>query len=167
MAPECHSLYYNDLNRLKLLLERGLSMDKVLENFPEFFNRLATTGWICFILDPCLNNEQWVRKFYKNLSTVSLSNPVMKIQGKDVHFGIERVNKVYMLPDLDKADFQVKGCEPRTWMDCILYPGKEVSQAATKRGISMYDFTIEARNWLNIICSRVSPCTHMTSVTNL
>lgn len=31
MAPECHNLYYSDLPRTKLRLERGICMDKVPE----------------------------------------------------------------------------------------------------------------------------------------
>lgn len=64
-------------------------MHKVPEKFPKFFNRLTDTGWIYFIPDTYLDNEHWVRKFYANLSVVSLSNLVIKIQEKEVHFGVE------------------------------------------------------------------------------
>lgn len=50
----------------------------------------------------------------------------------------------------------MKGYEPRSWMVEKLCPGREVSWAAAKKGISMNDFTAEARIWLNIICIWVS-----------
>lgn len=57
-----------------------------------------------------------------------------------------------MLPDTDMAQFQAKGCETGTWMSSILCPSKEVPWDATKKGISMNDFIVEARIWWNIIC---------------
>lgn len=74
---------------------------------------------------------------------------------------------MHVLQEVDMADFQEKGYDLGTLMDSILCPNKEVSWAVTKRGISMYDFPIETRIWLNIIYSRVSPCTHWTYVKEL
>lgn len=48
-----------------------------------------------------------------------------------------------------------------------LCPGKEVHWAATGRGVSMNDFTVKSRIWLTIICSQVSPCTHITAVEDM
>lgn len=45
--------------------------------------------------------------------------------------------------------------------------GKEVLWAATKKGISMNDFTTEAQIWMNIICRLISTCTHMTAVIDM
>ncbi|KAF3676478.1 hypothetical protein FXO38_04263 [Capsicum annuum] len=49
----------------------------------------------------------------------------------------------------------------------ILCPGKAVPWASTRPDILLKDFKAEARLWLNIIYSRVSPCTHITIVTNI
>lgn len=38
---------------------------------------------------------------------------------------------------------------------------------ATTRGISMNNFNGKACIWINIICSRISPCTHPTIIINL
>lgn len=92
---------------------------------------------------------------------------MMIIRGKTVHFDTEQVNDVYVLQHAYLADFQSKGCKMGTWIAGILCSIREVSWAITKRGISMHDLTTEARIWLNIICSRVSPCTYMTFVTEL
>lgn len=41
---------------------------------------------------------------------------------------------------------------------------REVSWDAMKNGILMIDFIAEARIWMSIICSWVSPTTNMTNV---
>lgn len=60
-------------------------------------------------------------------------------------------------------DFEAKVCKSGSWMAESLCPGKEVSQAENKWGISMNYFTVEAHIWLNIICNRISPCNHLTT----
>lgn len=45
-----------------------------------------------------------------------------------------------------------------------LCPGNEVPWATTKIEISLNEFIAEARIWLGIICSLISPCTHTTSI---
>lgn len=45
--------------------------------------------------------------------------------------------------------------------------GEEVSSDATKRNISINDFTIENKILLNISCRRVSSCTRITTVPEL
>lgn len=47
--------------------------------------------WKCFALKLCQVNEDWAREFYANLSAVSLSNPVIRIRGKEVHFGLSKL----------------------------------------------------------------------------
>lgn len=86
---------------------------------------------------------------------------------KEVHFLAEQVNGVYVLPKDDMVDFQAKGYELGTLMDRILWPNQEVSWVVTQRGISMYNFTVEARILLNIIWKRVSSCTYKTFFTDL
>ncbi|KAF3629780.1 hypothetical protein FXO37_28763 [Capsicum annuum] len=98
---------------------------------------------------------------------VSLTNRVMTIWGKKVNFRAEPINEVYGLPNTDIKLFQEKGYELGTWMEHILYLGKEVHWAITKKDILLNDFTAEARLWMNIICSRVSACTYMTMITDM
>lgn len=45
--------------------------------------------------------------------------------------------------------------------------GKDVPWVATKKGISMNEFIVEDHIWLNIIYSWISPCTHMTAITDM
>lgn len=84
-----------------------------------------------------------------------------------MQFEVEQINDIYGLPNVEMVDFEEKICDSGIWMAERLYPGKEVPWAATKRGISINDFTVEARIWLNIICSQIFPCTHLTVVTDL
>lgn len=145
MVAECQKLYYSDLPSTKLLLKGGICLDKVEENLPTFHAQLTTTRWMCFSPDPCYGNEHWVCEFYVNLSIISLTNPVMMIWGKQVKFGVEKINEIYGLPDADMGQFQEKTYEPRTWMANTLCPGKEVLWVTTKRDILMNKFTIEDR----------------------
>lgn len=64
-------------------------------------------------------------------------------------------------------EFHTKSCELGTWMARILCLGTEVSMAATRRGISMNDFIVESKIYLNIIWNGFLPCTHLTVVTNM
>lgn len=79
MAPKCQTLFYTDLAKTKLLSEPGISLEKVLENLPTFYDRLVATEWKIFAPGPCRANEHKVRKFYANLSIVSTSDPVIRI----------------------------------------------------------------------------------------
>lgn len=58
MALECHILYYSNLQKIKLLLERGIYLDKVLEKLSAFHTRLVATSWICFAPKPYFANAQ-------------------------------------------------------------------------------------------------------------
>ncbi|KAF3635074.1 hypothetical protein FXO37_26173 [Capsicum annuum] len=162
MTPQCQKLYNTGLYRTKFLPKRSINLDKVEEKLPSFHARLNQTGWMCFALNPCVANEHWVREFYANLSVASFKNPLMTIKGRQVNFETEQINEVYGILDADMKQFHAKACDPGTWMADILCVGKEVPYATTKKDILMNDFTAEARLWLNIIYSRVSPCTHMT-----
>lgn len=68
MAPEFQTLYYCDLPRTKLLLEREICLENMSEKIPAFHDRHVDTGWWCFSPDPCKANEQWVREFYPTLA---------------------------------------------------------------------------------------------------
>lgn len=75
MVPECHTHYYGDLLRKKLLSKRGKCLDNMLKEISTFHDGLETTGWRHFAPDPCKENEQWVHEFYTNLSIMSFSDP--------------------------------------------------------------------------------------------
>ena len=89
---------------------------------------------------------------------------IIRIQGKMVDFGVDQINDIYGLLNANINEFKEKGCEPESWLADRLCLEKEVSSMATKRNISMKDFTVEAWIWLNIIYIRVSPCTHIAIV---
>lgn len=69
-----------------------MKMDKVPKRHLAFYQRLVATGWICFSLQLCKANEQWVREFYANLKAMKLSTPIMRIRGKMVNFRDEVIN---------------------------------------------------------------------------
>lgn len=170
MAPKLHTLYYGDLLRTMLLLERGIYLEKVLENLQAFHDRLMANGWRCLTPDPCKKKNQWVWELYANLSVVSFLDPsikIIRIRGKHVDFGIEKINDIYRLPKASMYEFKAKGCETGSRLEDNLCHKKEVSQVVTKRNISTNDFTAEAQIWLTIFCSWVSPCTNMIIVPNL
>ncbi|KAF3622603.1 hypothetical protein FXO38_31178 [Capsicum annuum] len=79
----------------------------------------------------------------------------------------ERINEVYGLPDAGMEQFHAKIFKLGTWMVNILCPNKEVPWATTKRDILINDFIVEARFWLNVICNRVLPFTHMTIIIDM
>ncbi|KAF3624962.1 hypothetical protein FXO38_29990 [Capsicum annuum] len=164
MEAKFQHTYYKDYHRTKLLPERGIRLDKVEKKLPEFHARLTVTRWICFASKLFYTNKQWVREFYTNLNVFSLKKPMMIIWGKRVNFGAKQVNIVYGLLDANMGKFTARACEPRTWMANILCTGKVVSWSITKRDILIKDFTAKARLWLNIVYSRVLPCTHMNIV---
>lgn len=98
MAPGCHTQYYGDHLRTKLLLERVILFEKVLEKLPAFHDRLVAIEWQCFTSDHCKVNEQWIQEFYANLRIVSFSDPsirIIKIRGKEVDFREEQINDIY------------------------------------------------------------------------
>lgn len=44
MNAQYHQIYYDDFHKTKLLLERGISLDKVEKKLLEFHARLTVTG---------------------------------------------------------------------------------------------------------------------------
>lgn len=48
LSFECQTIYYSDLDRKKLFLKRGISLDKVPKTLLVFYQRLVNNGWICF-----------------------------------------------------------------------------------------------------------------------
>ncbi|KAF3668834.1 hypothetical protein FXO38_07906 [Capsicum annuum] len=96
---------------------------------------------------------EWVCEFYTNQSVISLKNSMMTIRGKQVNIGTKRINEMYGILNANTDNFHAKSCQPGTWMENILCPGKEVPWATIKRDIHMNDFTVEVRLYLNIICS--------------
>lgn len=84
-----------------------------------------------------------------------------------MYFRAEQINDFYRILGERMSQFKVKKCEPGSWMAEKLCPSREFPWVATRRGISMNDFTEVARQLLNIICSRVSPCTHMNSILDI
>lgn len=139
----------------------------MLEKLPTFHDRLVATEWRFFAPNPCTKNEHWVREFYINLNIVSLSDLVLRIQEEEVYFGAEQINDIYGLRNDNMAQFEAKGCEPRTWLVEKLCPGIEVSWATTKMRILLHDFTFKAQIWLAIIYSRVSLCTNITYIPDM
>ena len=90
MAPKCHTHYYGDLPRTKLLPKKGIFLEKIPKKLSAFHDRFMATGWQCFALNPCKANEQWIHEFYANLSLVSFSDPsniIIRIWGKEVTLG--------------------------------------------------------------------------------
>lgn len=127
----------------KLLLKRGINLDKVKEKFPSFHARIIETGWDFFDPIPCDANENWVHELYAKLSVPSFANPVITIQGRQVNFGIEQINAVYGLLNANMEQFHIKEYEQGTWMANILCLGKQVPWA--KKYILKSDFTSESR----------------------
>ena len=141
-------------------MERGVALDKLRESLPDFLRRLETSKWICFAHDPCRANETLVREFYANLMEADLKNPVMTVRGKLVDFGPESINRVYGLADHDPELFRAQDCASGEWLASKLCPGKSVAWGATKKAINAKEFTAEARNWVEVVCNRVSPSTN-------
>ncbi|KAF3655452.1 hypothetical protein FXO37_15941 [Capsicum annuum] len=154
MAPECQNLYYDDLSKINLLLQRGICLDKVLGKIPVFHERLVATWCRFFTLVPYRPNEHLVREFYANLRVMSLSKQFVRIQETNVHFGEKLINDLYRLLYEDMEQFEAKGYESGCWLVEKLYPSREISWYSTKMGISLPDFTDEARIWLAINCSQ-------------
>lgn len=71
------------------------------------------------------------------------------------------------MPNVDIREFDAKTYEAGSWMDIILCPKKEVPWPTTKCDILMKDFKAKSMLWLNIIYSRLSPCTHIAVVTDM
>lgn len=91
----------------------------------------------------------------------------MMIWVKQVNFKIEQISEVYGLPNDDIKQFHAKPYETGSRIANILSLGKEVPLSTTKRDILMNDLTTEAMLWLNIIYSRLSPCTHITIIKDI
>lgn len=60
MSTEFHNLNYSDLPRTKLILERGICLDKVEVYLSGFHAGLSFAQWMCFSLDPCYAKEKLV-----------------------------------------------------------------------------------------------------------
>lgn len=102
MDPECQTLYYTDLSKTKNTPGlRHMFGKEMPENLLSFHDRLVAVEWRCFTLDPCQENEYWVRKFFANLSVVSFSNPILRIRRKNFHFGAKQINNIYGLANAD------------------------------------------------------------------
>lgn len=87
------------MSRTKLLLKRGIFLDKVEDKLPGFHAKLTAIGWLYFAPDPYYANGNWVRELYMNLCIVSLKNPGITIQGKQVNFRAEQISEIYELLD--------------------------------------------------------------------
>lgn len=57
MATQCQYLFSKDFHRTKLLLKRGISLEKLEEKIPKFHARLTPTRWMSFTLEPYYANE--------------------------------------------------------------------------------------------------------------
>lgn len=99
-----------------------------------------------------------------NLSVVKFPNPVIRIKGKEVHFGAEQINGVYGLLNVDIGGYEAKDYAPGILLVEHLCPGRKVSWATMINGILMCDFIIEAGILLSIICRRVSPTNNLKNV---
>lgn len=82
-----------------------ISLEKVPEKLLAFHESLVADGWRCFAPNTYCANEHWVKEFCTNVSVMSISDPIMRIQGKEVYFRAEQINDVYGLPDIDKIDY--------------------------------------------------------------
>lgn len=87
LDAKCQNLCYADFLGTKLLPERGIFFDRVLEKLLTFHGHLVDTGWWYFVSDLCRENKHLVREIYVNLIVVSILNPVIRIWGKEVHLG--------------------------------------------------------------------------------
>lgn len=74
--------------------------------------------------------------FYANLKVVSISNLVMKIQGKVVNFRSEMINEVYGFSDADWRDFEVKYCTQRSLLASKLCQRRKFPWASKIIGIN-------------------------------
>lgn len=153
MELEWKTLYYVDLAKMKLLLERGIYLNKVSEEPSTFHDRLVANQWRCFSPDQCQANGHWLREFYTNLIIVYFPNPVVKIQGKEVHFGAKQINDIYGILNANLTQFEAKGCEPGRWLVEKLFRKRKVPWDAMKMVISLHDFKDKAQIQLVIICS--------------
>lgn len=108
-----------------------------------------------------------MKELYANLSVVKFYNLVMRIRGKKVHFGVEKINDVYGLPNVDMRAYETKDCASGSWLVEHLCPGREVLWATMMNVILMTNFISEARIWLSIICSSVSRTTNLMNVSTM
>lgn len=118
-------------------------------------------GWICFTPQPCRKNDLF---HPTNLPAIDLRKPKMRIRGKMVHFEAEAVNNIYHLPDHDMDPFRKKDHLPGEWLASQFCPGVDVPWAVDRKGITSKEFTVEAKIWLAIICSRVSLVSNVWNV---
>ncbi|KAK6773809.1 hypothetical protein RDI58_029048 [Solanum bulbocastanum] len=99
-----------------LLPKRGISLDKFEEMLPTFYQRLLASGWICFAVEPCKANEQWVWEFYANLVENNIASRLITIQGKVVDYSPEVINRVYGILNHDIRAFTNKDYAVGAWL---------------------------------------------------
>lgn len=63
----------------------------------------------------------------------------------NIHFGVELINDLYGLLDVDIDQFEEKRCELGSLLVEKLCPGRVVPWALTMMGISFHDFTVKER----------------------
>lgn len=51
-----------------------------------------------------------MQKFYINHCVVSFADSFIRIRGKNVHFGAEKINDIYWLKNVDMVEFEAWGC---------------------------------------------------------
>lgn len=114
MAPECEATYYEDLMQKKLLPEWGISLEMVPEKLSAFYERMESTVLISFAPKPCRANGNLVREYYANLGIIDFfrPNPMVMIKGKEVYFGVKRINGVYGLDNIDMNCYEDKNYAP-------------------------------------------------------
>lgn len=81
---------------------------------------------------------------------------MMKIKGKVGHFRAEEINRVYGLLNSDQSPFTANYYSSVSGLDSKFFSGKNVPWATSKVGITLSEFTTEARILLAIICNHVS-----------
>ncbi|KAK6780231.1 hypothetical protein RDI58_022415 [Solanum bulbocastanum] len=78
---QSQNTYYQNLVKKKLFLNRGISLGKVPETFPRFYQRLVATRWLCFAVELYKANEQWMRELYAILMLKSIQVTIGLAQG--------------------------------------------------------------------------------------
>lgn len=145
-----------------LHIEQDISLEQVLEKLPPFHQILVVTSWMCFALEPCRDNKQWVREFYMNISAIKLSKPIVRIQSKVICVRDEEINDWMSIREnlRTRNMLLVAG-----WLQNYVRGGSgESILSKHKTMIFVNDFTAEARIQLIIICSRVSLSINMINI---
>ncbi|KAG5590856.1 hypothetical protein H5410_041370 [Solanum commersonii] len=93
-----------------------------------------------------------------------MSTRLITIWGEVVDYGSEEHNALYGLLDHDLEAFKVKDCVSGTWLASNLCSGKNVPQATTKAKFICSNFAVEARTWMSIVRSRISPSGNISNI---